>query len=148
MKPDVPRVLQGIGQTLMTSILPEVRTPIGQQAVGHAAYLLTMIAVEFDRAAARLVEENAAILSILARAQSAIEDPGLQDRITRELGEIPGNDLHVSALQAENDRLRALFIDVHVAVESMTGAEAEALDRLIWDEIRESTRRRHFDLMR
>lgn len=148
MRPDVPRVLNGVALTLSTSIMGEVRTPIGQQAIGHAAGLLFMIGVEFDRAAARLVEENTAVLGILARAQSSLEDPWLQDRIARELGEVPGEDLHVSALQTENDRLRALLIDVHAAVEAMEGAECEALDRMIWDELRESTRRRHMDLNR
>ncbi len=148
MRPDVPRVLNGIALTLSTSIAAEVRTPIGQQAIGHAAGLLFIIGVEFDRAAARLVEENSAVLAILARSKSSLEDPGLQDRITRELGELPGEDLRVSALQFENDRLRALLIDVHAAVEAMDWAEAEKLDRLIWDELRESTRRRHMDLNR
>jgi hypothetical protein len=148
MRPDVPRVLNGIAISLATEVVREVQTPFGQNNISHAAGLLMMIAQEFDRAAARLVEENAAILAILARAQSAMEDPGLQDRIVRELSEVPGQDLHVSVLQAENDRLRALLIDVHAAVESMPGAEAEALDRLIWDELRESTRRRHLALMR
>jgi hypothetical protein len=141
-------VLQGIAMTLATRTMGEVRTPFGQNDLSHAAGLLMMIAQEFDRAAARLVEENAAVLAILARAQSAIEEPGLQDRIARELGQIPGQDLHVSVLQAENDRLRALLIDVHAAVEGMAGAEAEALDRLIWEELQESTRRRHLMLMR
>ena len=148
MKPDVPRVLNGIAMTLAMDIGREVQTPFGQQVISHAAGLLMMAAQEFDRAAARLVEENAAILAILARAQSSMEEPGLQDRITRELGEVPGQDLRVSALQAENDRLRALLIDVHTAVEAVPGAEAEALDRMIWDELRESTRRRHLALMR
>jgi hypothetical protein len=148
MRPDVPRVLNGIAMSLATDIMREVQTPFGQNAVSHAAGLLMMIGQEFDRAAARLVEENTAILAILARAQSSMEDPGLQDRITRELGEIPGQDLRVSALQAENDRLRTLLIDVHAAVEAAPGAEAEALDRLIWDELRESTRRRHLAMMR
>jgi hypothetical protein len=148
MRPDVPRVLNGVAMSLATEVMREVQTPFGQNAVSHAVGLLMMIGQEFDRAAARLVEENAAILAILARAQSSMEEPGLQDRISRELGEIPGQDLHVSALQAENDRLRALLIDVHAGVEAMDGAEAEALDRLIWDELRESTRRRHLAMMR
>jgi hypothetical protein len=148
MRPDVPRVLNGVAMTLATDILREVQTPIGQQAISHAAGLLMMIGQEFDRAAARLVEENAAILALLARAQSSMDELGLQDRIARELGEVPGQDLRVSALQAENDRLRALLIDVHATVERMDGAEADALDRLIWDELRESTRRRHLALMR
>ncbi len=142
MRPDVPRVLNGIAMTLATDILRDVQTPFAQNTISHQIGLLTMIGQEFDRAAARLVEENAAILAILARAQSSMEEPGLQDRIGRELGEVPGQDLHVSALQAENDRLRALLIDVHADVEAMPGAEAETLDRLIWDELRESTRRR------
>ena len=148
MRPDVPRVLNGVAMTLMTEVIAESRTPHGQQTVGLAASLLMMTAQEFDRAAARLVEENAAVLAILARAKAAIEDYGLQERIDRELSEVPGQDLHVSALQAETDRLRSLLIDVHAAVEQMTGAEAEALDRLIWDELRESTRRRHLQIMR
>lgn len=148
MRPDVPRVLNGIAMNLATRIMPEVGTPFAQNDLSHAAGLLIMIAQEFDRAAARLVEENAAILAILARAQSAIEEPGLQDRISRELSAIPGEDLHVSALLGENDRLRALLIDVHATVEEMAGAEAEALDRLIWEELQESTRRRHLVMMR
>lgn len=148
MRPDVPRVLNGIAMSLATEIMAEVRTPNAQQSVGLASGLLTLAAQEFDRAAARLVEENSAILAIVARAQSAMEDSGLQGRISRELGEIPGQDLHVSALQVENDRLRALLIDVHAAVERMAGAEARALDQLIWDELRESTRRRHLVTMR
>lgn len=148
MRPDVPRVLNGIAMSLSTEVMREVQTPFGQNALSYAAGLLVMIGEEFDRAAARLVEENAAILAILARAQSSLEEPGLQDRIARELGEVPGEDLRVSALQAENDRLRALLVDVHAAVEGTTGAEAEALDRLIWDELRESTRRRHLTMMR
>lgn len=148
MRPDVPRVLNGVAVTLATEVLAEAQTPHGQQTVGLASALLMMAAQEFDRAAARLVEENAAVLAIFARAKAALEDYGLQERIERELGELPGQDLRVSALQAENDRLRALLIDVHATVEQMTGAEAEALDRLIWDELQESTRRRHLVVMR
>ena len=148
MRPDVPRVLNGVAMSLATEVMREVQTPFGQNALSYAAGLLTMIAQEFDRAAARLVEENAAILAILARAQSAMDDPGLQDRIARELGQIPGQDLRVSALQAENDRLRALLIDVHATVEAMDTAEARALDQLIWEELQESTRRRHLAMLR
>jgi hypothetical protein len=148
MRPDVTRVLNGVAMSLATEVMAEVKTPNGQQTVGLAAGLLMIAAQEFDRAAARLVEENAAVLAILARAQSAMEDPGLQDRIARELGQIPGQDLRVSALQAENDRLRALLIDVHATVEATGTAEARALDQLIWEELQESTRRRHLVTIR
>ena len=61
---------------------------------------------------------------------------------------IPAADLHVTALQAENDDLRRVLIDVHAAVDGVEGDELEPLNRLIWDELRESTRRRHLVAVR
>ncbi|MGH2610590.1 MAG: hypothetical protein ACRDHF_16030, partial [Tepidiformaceae bacterium] len=72
------RVLNGVAMTLATEVMAEVKTPNAQQTVGLASGLLMIAAQEFDRAAARLVEENSAILAILARAQSSLVEPGLQ----------------------------------------------------------------------
>jgi hypothetical protein len=46
-------------------------------------------------------------------------------------------------LQASNDRLRALLIDVHATVETREGNGFERLNERIWRELQESTRRRH-----
>lgn len=144
MRPSPPRVLSGIATALFTQVLPEIRTPFGNQTVGLAGGLAMMAAEEFDRAAARLVEENAAVLEILHRARGATGDVALETELDGLLGLLPGTDLRVSALQAENDRLRALLIRVHVAVEGREDEDARLLDALIWDELRQSTRRRHF----
>jgi len=143
MRPDVPLVLNGIAGTLATQVLPEVRTPYGQQTVGLASQLCFMIAQEFDRAAARLVEEDAAILALFERSLPLLEEGPLRERIQQALGTVPGEDLRVSALQAENDRLRGLLTSLHAAVEAIESPEGEKLNELIWDELRESTRRRH-----
>ncbi len=143
MRPDSPRVLFGVAAALMMQIMPEVRTPIAGQTVTLSAALLSMVAQEFDRAASRLVEENRAIRALLSDAHRVIADPSLRGRIEAEIADPIEHDFHVSALQAVNDRLRTLLIDVHVAVELAPGDAAANLNDRIWDELKESTRRRH-----
>jgi hypothetical protein len=140
--------------TLLTQVLPEVQSPFGAQTVSLAGGLSMMVAEEFDRAAARLVEENAAVLEILQRARGVFRDAAMEKRLESAMGELPGTDLRVSALpgtdlrvsalQSENDRLRALLIEVHAAAEVAAETDAETLCELIWDELKQSTRRRHF----
>lgn len=144
MRPDPPKVLSGVAMTLLTQVMPEIQSPFGVQTVSLAGGLAMMVAEEFDRAASRLVEENAAVLEILQRARGVIHEGGIEEKLETAMGELPGSDLRVSALQAENDRLRGLLIEVHVAAEAAPGAEAALLNELIWDELKQSTRRRHF----
>jgi hypothetical protein len=74
-----------------------------------------------------------------------VGDPGLHERIDAAVGQAPARDLRISALQKENDALRALLIEVHAVVEALTGEDARAMNEAVWDEIRQSTRRRHLE---
>jgi len=143
MRPDSPKVLFGVAGALMTQIMPEVRTPIAVQTVSLSAALLSMVAQEFDRAASRQVEENRAIRALLSDAHDIVGDLALRGRIKAETADPVEHDLHVSALQLVNDRLRSLLIDIHAAVETTPGGAAATLNDRIWDELKESTRRRH-----
>lgn len=143
MKPDPPIVLRGIGQTLATRVLPELRTPYGFQTVGLSAGILNMIAQEYDRAAARLVEENDVLRQLFADALDVVGDDDVCRRLREAVDESPARDYRVSTLQAENDGLRALLIDVHAAVEGLESEQGRAMTEQIWDELMESTRRRH-----
>lgn len=147
MTPDVPKVLNALIGSLAMGVGPEVQTPFAQQTVGLGAALLFFLAQDFDRAASRLVEENAAMLELLSRARVILADPVLQDRIVELEKRTPGSDLHVSALQRENDDLKRALIDVHAAVETLPGDEAATLNQAIWDELRDSTKRRHIENM-
>ncbi len=147
MTPDVPKVLNALIGSLAMGVGPEVQTPFAQQTVGLGAALLFFLAQDFDRAASRLVEENAAMLELLSRARVVLSDPVLQDRIVELEKRTPGSDLHVSALQRENDDLKRALIDVHAAVETLPGDEAATLNQAIWDELRDSTKRRHIENM-
>ena len=143
MKPDPPMVLRGIGHTLATRVLPELRTPFAFQTVGLSAGILNMVAQEYDRASARLVEENDVLRQLFSDAVEVVEDGALRTRLREAADEAPVRDYRVSTLQGENDALRALLIDLHAAVERQTGERARELDERIWDELLESTRRRH-----
>jgi hypothetical protein len=143
MRPDVPRVLGGISAAMMTQLLPELRTPIAMQTATLATGLLAMIAQEFERAASRLVEENRVLRQLLGDACAILDHNGLHQRIDEAIADNEDRDLHISALQASNDRLRALLIDVHATVETREGNGFERLNERIWRELQESTRRRH-----
>ncbi len=143
MRPDTPKVLMGIAGTLATQVLPEIQTPIAMQSVTLSAAMLSMVAQEFDRAASRLVEENRAVRALLKDARPVIADASLHGRIDAETSDLTEHDFHVGALQAVNDRLRELLIDVHACIESTPGPDAANLNERIWDELKESTRRRH-----
>jgi hypothetical protein len=144
MRPDPPKVLSGVAMTLLTQVMPEVQSPFGAQTVSLAGGLTMMVAEEFDRAAARLVEENAVVLALLQRARGVFHDAAIEEKLESVMGDLPGADLRVSALQAENDRLRGVLIDVHAAAENEPGKDGATLCELIWDELKQSTRRRHF----
>lgn len=143
MKPDPPMVLRGIAQTLATRVMPELRTPFAFQTVGLTGGILNMVAQEYDRAAARLVEENNVLRRLFSDAVKVVEDGGLRTRLRDAADETPERDYRISTLQAENDRLRALLIELHAAVEGQKGESARAMEGRIWAELLESTRRRH-----
>ena len=147
MKPEPQRVLFAIAGALGT-LTPDVGSAFGQQTTGLSAALSMVLAQEWDRAASRLVEENVAVTGLLERARIAIKGDILHARINELVDRIPATDLRVSALQLENDQLRRLLIEVHAEVDGAKGVEEELLNRLIWDELRESTRRRHLAAVR
>ncbi len=141
MKPEPGRVLQGVGMSLMTSIAAEVPTAFGQQTVGSAAALTFMVAEEFDRAADRLLVENAAVRAILTDARALA--PNLSSEIDGAL-RVSAPNHRVSSLQKENDSLRGVLIDGHATIETMQMPEARTLNERIWAELVESTNRRAF----
>jgi len=132
MTPTVPIVLNGLARTLLMDLAPQVSAAYAGQTLQLSGALAMMIAQEFERAAARLVEENAAIEAILADAG---EPAAAWDE-----------SLLVSALQARNRELRAGLIRLHAAVESRSDPVSRDLEARIWAELAESTRRRQLDM--
>jgi hypothetical protein len=128
MKPSVSAAVANLAALLRDDIAPNL-TGFRAGNAAMAAAMFDMVAEEWDRAAARLVAENAAFRALLVCGGEA-----------GNLGD--DSDLRVSALEACNEKLRARLTDLHAAVELRGDAEASALDAAIWDALRTSVENR------
>jgi len=120
MTPSVPSVLYELTQLLVRNAAPGVPDAERANALTLSSMLLMIAAEVWDGAADNLVRENRALADLL-------------DEIPAE------DDLRLSALQAENARLRSLLIAVQIAAEQ---AGDVARQNAIWAELRASTERR------
>jgi len=120
MNPQVPAVLMQLAAIVGRNAMPGVPEPERASDLGLTALLLGIAAEIWDGAAAKLVEENRALRTLLA-------EPGADD------------DLRLSALKAANDRLRGKLIEAQIAAEQ---AGDVARQDAIWAELVRSTERR------
>src|ERR1700761_5480134 len=120
MTPAVPSVLGEMAQLLMVNTDPATPAAERTTALTLSAMLLGLAAEVWDGAVERLAVENRALAALL---------PDNADETS----------LKVSALKAENDRLRARLITEQIAAEA---AGDEARQAAIWAELRASTERR------
>ena len=143
MVPSIAQVLNGLARTLLMDVMPQTAHAYLTQTVQLDAMLAMMCAQEFDRAAARLADENAALLALFSDAETIVTDEGLRAEL-RATGTATPSGLLVRQLQERNRALRALLVRLHAHVEAVPGGEA--LHERIWGELIESTRRRQLDL--
>jgi len=120
MTPEVPSVLSELAALLVRNAAPDVPDAERASALGLSSMLLALAAEVWDGAAENLVQENRALAALL-------------DDIAAEAS------LNLSALRAENARLRARLIQAHIAAEK---AGDTAREEAIWAELRASTERR------
>ena len=140
MRPHVSPVADLFGDLLLNDIAPNL-TGFRANNASMIGFVMKMIAEEFDRAAHRLVEENAAVRGLLRQAADVFGDPPLAAQAGDQ-----DSDLRVSVLEAENDRLRRILTDVHARCEDTDGDAARALEEAIWGELRRSVERRKVSL--
>jgi len=148
MRPDPPKVLMGVASALLAQLAPEVKTPFGQQMASLAGMLVFIFAQEADHIVDRLHRENQAVATLLGDAAPLLADEVLRARAREAAAHGDPADLRVSTLQALNDRLRTVLVDVHAAIEETPGPDAAAMDARIWSELVESTNRRHVEALR
>lgn len=141
MRPTVSKVLDHTVGNLATEILPVVPTSFRQGLVGAQIALLAAIREEFDRGAARRVEENDAVRGLFQLAAGLPLEADLGQRLA-EAASGAEDALDIPTLDASNDRLRALLIELHTAVEALEGDAARRIESAIWSELVASTERR------
>jgi hypothetical protein len=145
VKPEATHALERLMQALLVEIAPAVQPPYRQASVSIQAMMLLAIREEFDRAAARRVEENAALRGLFADAAPAVTDPALRERLGAAAGSRDAS-LRVPELEEANRALRALLIELHVHVEGLESVEARRIEAAIWRELASSTERRKLSL--
>ncbi|HZZ70586.1 MAG TPA: hypothetical protein VFE18_20645 [Phenylobacterium sp.] len=120
MTPQVPSVLAEFAGLVLRNADPQVAAAERTSALTLAAMVLSVAAEVSDGEAENLVQENRALAALLGDASSEA-------------------NLRLTALRAENARLRALLIAAQVDAEA---AGDTARQDAIWAELRASTERR------
>jgi hypothetical protein len=141
MKPDVNRALEVSAIALMTRLGPRLPNAYERSNAGALGALLLALREEFERGAARRVEENAAIRGLFIDALPIVADAALADRL-RTAGAAISKDLTITALEAENAALRGELLELHAHAETLESAEAKSRVEAIWRELSRSTERR------
>ncbi len=141
MKPDPGRFLEVAAAHLLQKTAPGVDSGYERGSLAIMAGMLGSVRLELERAAARRVEENRELRRIFADATRVVADAGLRDRLEAARAS-EQSSLLVSALERENDELRALLIELHAHVEELDSPGAREIERVIWSELVASTERR------
>lgn len=128
MIPPVPAVLIDLAGKVAANAAPDVNPTDRAGVLGLSAMLLGLAAEAWDSAAHHLVVENRTLRGLLAQGAAYVGPPA----------ERPEDDFRLSALGAENGRLRAALIILHTAVEGRD----QVLEDAIWAELAASTERR------
>jgi hypothetical protein len=145
MKPDVPAVLETIATTLITEIVPALPKEYDQKNLMLLTFALLAAKGEWDGAAAWRVEENAALRALFRRGNAMVSDPDLAARLCAA-ADAPDPGLRISALDAENARLRALVIELQEHLETRTDSPAADLARQVLAELARGSDRRRIDV--
>ena len=143
LRPGAEEIIRGVQQSLRAHVLPEVKTAYATAQVSYAIMLLGALAAEWDGAAQRLVEDNAALRGLAARAAEAtgIGDAALVAELRAAAVETD-RDVRITTLSAANDRLRALLSRLILAGDTHGLEPASALREDSMQELRESVQRR------
>jgi hypothetical protein len=145
VKPDPGHVLERVFQALLTEIAPAVQPAYRQASVTMHAMLLAAVREEWDRAAARRAEENAALRALFAQAAESVRDTALRERV-ESAARTQDASLRVPDLEAGNLALRGLLIELHAHVETLDATEARQIEAAIWRELVASTERRKLSI--
>jgi hypothetical protein len=141
MKPYVTDVLAFMARNI-PAWLPEIEPAFLRGRMSNVLGAVSMMAEDVDNGVPRRLEENRAFRALFRDGAAIVTDAALAARLAEEGAKPSDADLRLSALDADNDRLRGLVIELHAHVEARDDEPAKALDEAIWQELKRSTERR------
>jgi len=143
MRPQGDHILRTVATTLATEYIPKMDTEHEKFGLVFSAFLLGVVSEEFDRAAHRRIEENHALRKIFSASLSVVEDQDLKNRLQEAAGRTE-DDYRISALDKLNCELQDMLIGLHAHVETLEGEKARNIEKTIWQELEQGTKRREF----
>lgn len=134
-------ILEGLQSALREKVQPALADdPYAAEQVRLVSVLLGVIAPQLDTVAALRAAENSDMRALFGDAAAIVGgDLGIE-LAGAAGGREPG--LKLSELDREGGRLRALLVELHMALEGMDGPEAVAMHQRIWRLLREMEERR------
>jgi hypothetical protein len=106
MRPNAEELLKGAQRAMVTYLLPELQTDFARTELMLTTTLLTIAANQWDGAAQSLVDDNAALRALAARAAaSPAIDAALADEL-RALASASDASVRISELSQANAALR------------------------------------------
>jgi len=141
MKPEIDLVLRAVMSKLAVEVAPVIGDAYVRSNVEVMAGIMAAAAEEYDRAAHVRAEENGAIRTIFRDAAASVPEEELRGRL-QSAGDERDTSLRVSDLNAANEGLRGLLIELHALVETSGDEWALRTNRAIWEELRASATRR------
>lgn len=145
MKPDPTRFLEVVTGHLLLRTAAALGPGYEQSSLGVIAFALPAVAEEFERAAARRVDENRELRRIFGDATGVVTSGALREKLADAAwGE--DESLHVSDLERSNSVLRALLIELHAHLEELDSESSRRLEGEIWRELVASTERRRLSI--
>ncbi|MBU6267439.1 MAG: hypothetical protein KGN34_07860 [Sphingomonadales bacterium] len=135
MKLTAETVLDGVTDGLRDQIAPLLQDGFAREALRMAQSAIAIVARGMDDAVAIRVTENARIRDLLGQGAAVAGDDLSARLAAAAASRNPG--LRISQLDVECDRLRRLLIELHAWLEQHDGEAARALDRAIWQALRE-----------
>jgi hypothetical protein len=145
MIPHASQAVAFLAQRLLTHVLPEQRTNFGVADTALLALLFEMVAQDFDRAAHARLEDVREMRALFADARAAGLDGPLRPRIDAVLA-LDLSDVRIARLDEVHAQHAAALIDLHARAETLGGAEAARLDRLVWEHLERHAERHRYDV--
>jgi hypothetical protein len=145
MRPTCQTILNSIGMDLASRYLPKASSDSEKADLILKAFLLGVVAEEFENAAHRRIEENTALRQLFSESIPVIQDPGLKSRLA-STSETKDSDTHISALDRTNNHLLNILIELHAYLDEQEDEESRRLLEKIWEALKDYSRRREFKL--
>jgi len=146
MRPNGEELLRGLQDSLTTYILPEVQTDHARLELMLAQSLLGVLARDWDGAAQRLVDENAALRALARRGADALGDKEFAVELRSLAGEADAS-VRLSDLSTANMRLREAFARLCIQAEGSETPALRELRRAVMEHLRAEAEDRSLSLL-